>query len=110
MNSIMCKICGDILSSYHVHDFKRCSCKAVSIDGGLDYKNRTGSSLLIHEILTPKEYDILESLTKSDRVDKYLLEGVPKEYHDVIYELIQKNKLTNILKTRSDYFRDWNSI
>lgn len=39
-NMIKCKYCGDVLQSFHVHDFKTCSCGRVSIDGGLDYARR----------------------------------------------------------------------
>ena len=36
-NSIMCKKCGGVLTSKYRHDFKRCSCGTVAIDGGHDY-------------------------------------------------------------------------
>lgn len=34
---IRCKKCGDTIQSKHRHDFVRCSCKAVAIDGGTEY-------------------------------------------------------------------------
>ena len=40
-NSIQCKRCGDILVSEYTHDFKMCSCNAVSCDGGLSYLKRS---------------------------------------------------------------------
>lgn len=40
-NSIQCKRCGDILISEYTHDFKMCSCGAVSCDGGLSYLKRS---------------------------------------------------------------------
>ena len=42
-NRIKCKKCGDIIESYHVHDFKWCSCKSVAVDGGREYLRRLGS-------------------------------------------------------------------
>jgi DNA-directed RNA polymerase subunit N (RpoN/RPB10) len=36
-NRIRCLKCGDIIESKHVHDFVRCSCGSVSVDGGHDY-------------------------------------------------------------------------
>lgn len=36
-NRAKCKLCGDILQSYHRHDYVKCSCGEISIDGGLDY-------------------------------------------------------------------------
>lgn len=39
-NVIQCLKCGDIIESLHVHDFKTCSCGAVSVDGGKNYLKR----------------------------------------------------------------------
>ena len=35
--SIRCKHCDDIITSYHVHDFKYCKCGKVFVDGGNEY-------------------------------------------------------------------------
>lgn len=32
-----CGHCGDIVASFHRHDFRTCRCGALSVDGGLDY-------------------------------------------------------------------------
>ena len=40
-NSVKCNLCGDIIVSESVHDFKFCKCGAVSVDGGNDYLRRT---------------------------------------------------------------------
>lgn len=45
INKIRCKHCGDIIESKSVHDYKQCSCGAVSVDGGLDYIRRTFLSI-----------------------------------------------------------------
>lgn len=39
-NAIRCKHCGDVIESYHVHDFKFCSCGSCAVDGGHDYLRR----------------------------------------------------------------------
>ena len=39
-NKIKCKHCGDIIESTHVWDYKACSCKTVSVDGGKEYLKR----------------------------------------------------------------------
>lgn len=36
-NRAQCRDCGDIIESKHRHDFVRCHCGAIFIDGGLDY-------------------------------------------------------------------------
>lgn len=40
---IRCKNCGDEIFSYHRHDFKRCNCGSVAIDGGDDYTKVNGN-------------------------------------------------------------------
>lgn len=41
-NRAQCKKCGDIIESTHRHDFKRCSCGAIFVDGGKEYIRRGG--------------------------------------------------------------------
>lgn len=35
-NRAKCKKCGDVLESFHRHDYVTCSCGQISIDGGQD--------------------------------------------------------------------------
>jgi len=49
-NKIRCKLCGDIIESKHVHDFKWCKCESVAVDGGHDYLRRCGSMELWEEL------------------------------------------------------------
>jgi len=44
-NRAKCLICGDILESFHVHDFKSCSCGNISVDGGLQYIKRSAKNV-----------------------------------------------------------------
>ena len=39
-NSVHCNLCGDDIESTHRHDFRRCGCGAVAVDGGHDYIRR----------------------------------------------------------------------
>ena len=57
-NSAQCLICQDILVSKHVHDFQRCKCGNLSVDGGNEYLKRSVSYL---EILSYK--DLSETIT-----------------------------------------------
>lgn len=34
---IKCKKCGDIIQSMHRHNFVRCKCGSIFIDGGSEY-------------------------------------------------------------------------
>lgn len=40
VNKIKCKHCGDTIESTYVWDYKQCSCKTVSVDGGKEYLKR----------------------------------------------------------------------
>lgn len=41
-NKIKCNHCDQIIESYFVHDFKWCECGKVAVDGGCEYRKRTG--------------------------------------------------------------------
>ena len=43
-NMVECGSCGDIIESKHVHDFVRCSCGGVYVDGGSEYLRRGWNS------------------------------------------------------------------
>ena len=49
-NRARCKKCGTILESRSVHDFKTCSCGAMSVDGGHEYIRRLGNPDDIEEM------------------------------------------------------------
>lgn len=42
-NQIKCNECGDVIYSTHIHDYRGCSCGAVSVDGGQSYLRRMGT-------------------------------------------------------------------
>ena len=41
INKAQCRLCGDILVSEHVHDFKFCSCGELAVNGGKAYLKRS---------------------------------------------------------------------
>jgi len=41
-NAAQCRKCGDVIESRHRHDFVRCSCGAIFVDGGRDYARAGG--------------------------------------------------------------------
>jgi len=41
-NSIRCLKCGEEIESRHRHDFRRCRCGAVAVDGGQTWLRRIG--------------------------------------------------------------------
>lgn len=38
INKVRCKKCNDIIESKHSHDFVRCKCGSIYIDGGNEYQ------------------------------------------------------------------------
>ena len=40
INKAKCKLCGDIVESKYRHDYVKCSCGEISVDGGKDYLRR----------------------------------------------------------------------
>jgi hypothetical protein len=36
-NRARCRRCGDVIESRHRHDFVSCGCRAIFVDGGMDY-------------------------------------------------------------------------
>jgi len=41
-NQVKCKKCGEIIRSCNRHDYVKCSCGAISVDGGSWYLKRVG--------------------------------------------------------------------
>jgi len=41
LNRAKCLGCGDVITSYSVHDFVICSCGNLSVDGGTEYLKRS---------------------------------------------------------------------
>ena len=39
-NAARCKACGDVIESYDVHDFVKCGCGKIFVDGGHEYLRR----------------------------------------------------------------------
>jgi hypothetical protein len=50
LNRARCKKCGTVIESMHVHDFVRCRCKLIAVDGGYDYRRRAGPTEAIEEM------------------------------------------------------------
>jgi hypothetical protein len=46
LNRVQCRECGEVLTSYHRHDYKTCSCtNETMVDGGNDYQRYGGLNL-----------------------------------------------------------------
>jgi len=46
LNRVLCKECGEVLISYHRHDYKTCKCpNQTMVDGGNDYQRYGGHDM-----------------------------------------------------------------
>ncbi len=39
-NKAQCRLCSDIIESVHRHDYVKCSCGEIAVDGGKEYIRR----------------------------------------------------------------------
>lgn len=51
-NKARCKKCDTIVESKSVHDYQRCKCGAIFVDGGLEYCRRGASDFELLEELS----------------------------------------------------------
>jgi len=49
MTKVQCMMCGEILESRHVHDYKTCKCGLTMLDGGNDYIRTTVYAKILKE-------------------------------------------------------------
>jgi hypothetical protein len=57
-NKAQCRLCEDIIESKSRHDYVRCSCGEIAVDGGTDYRKRSAGNL--SNILELSEYHLEE--------------------------------------------------
>ena len=88
-NEAQCKKCGDIIWSGHRHDFKSCSCGAISVDGGRDYIRRCGSpDDIIERSMSMDSYhlaltvDAAKQMRETGRNDLGIVLGVIRSLRD----------------------------
>jgi hypothetical protein len=58
-NRAQCRLCKQIIESYHRHDFKWCKCGEIYVDGGKNYIRRGARDL----------NNIIELSTSTDEFD-----------------------------------------
>jgi len=69
VKAIECPNCKDIIFSRANHDFRSCSCKAVSIDGGFECKKVSWDT----NFPLPKEITLTINQTKKELYDDWNL-------------------------------------
>ena len=56
-DKLMCLKCRDVIESKSVHDFRRCRCGAIFIDGGDEYTRYGGYQKDMEWVEEEKDYD-----------------------------------------------------
>jgi hypothetical protein len=99
-NEAKCLLCGDTIWSAHQHDFKSCSCGAISVDGGMAYLRRAGDPSNVIERSMSMEASHLASVVKtvgdmrkSGRNDLGIALGVIRSLRD--NKLLDMSKFTS---------------
>jgi hypothetical protein len=72
MSKAKCLKCNDIVESKHRHDFVKCSCKEIFLDGGDEYI-RAGANDLSN-ILIYKDDDFYAAIDRDEALQKLLAE------------------------------------
>jgi hypothetical protein len=57
-NKAQCRLCEDIIESKSRHDYVRCQCGEIAVDGGTAYRKRSAGNL--SNIIELSEYHIEE--------------------------------------------------
>ena len=67
-NKARCKKCNDIIESKNIHDFKKCLCGSVAVDGGHEYIKRIGK---LEDVIELSEYEEVKEETNESRQDAH---------------------------------------
>ena len=131
-NMAKCKKCGDIIKSESVHDFRKCRCGALAVDGGHEYLRRLYDEKDMYEELSvteiiqdPVEWEgikpgdtawaILEWNDDPVRVIVDSFEAVNKEVSKAYISVVDEDApesisnvvyYYNLTKTKEDEYKD----
>ena len=99
-NKIQCKHCGDVIESFHQHDFKFCSCGAVAVDGGTSYLRRLGADFIdLSEITSEDEEDWFEKVRETFTWKSYGKSG-KEPAKNILLKDIEEDHIKAILETQ----------
>lgn len=52
VNKVRCRHCNDVIESKYAHDFQRCQCGTIAVDGGTDYQRLSFKNSLEEDVDT----------------------------------------------------------
>lgn len=90
-NRAKCKLCGDILESFHRHDYVTCKCGEISIDGGNDYYKASAKNFENFLRVDDEGNEIIVTLKEENKDSTLELENesLPRPTKKEIYELLK---------------------
>lgn len=93
VKGVVCLKCRDFIFSRAGHDFHRCTCKAVAVDGGLDYVRVCGNG---------KDFNYIEVVLDVSPEELYVDWNEHQDKFGVIknFKSVDMNKYHTILKKK----------
>lgn len=95
-NRAKCRLCKDILESFHRHDYVTCRCGEISIDGGNDYLHCSardfanfirvddeGNEILVKLVEKPEEPEPIEPSKPTRKEQIEMLETMVKNIENL---------------------------
>lgn len=124
LNRVGCRLCGDVITSHHRHDYVTCKCGAIFTDGGRGYIRRGGrlTDYIDMTIMSDQPFEVLrESLYRGSRGKKgteplhwVVLSSVSNDYLDAIIKYQEDTGYTDsidyILQLKEKKYREDNDI
>ena len=86
-NRIKCTKCGEIIESFHQHDFKWCKCRTVFVDGGAAYWRCGGNLECIIRIYDDGSEEFLVIEAKED----VKTDSDPIDINDLLFYNVRSN-------------------
>ena len=97
-NRVKCRLCKEVIESRHRHEFVRCHCEAIAIDGGEEYPRQIGlPENFIHIDEEGKEVDEKDSNEKGIKLEEQLKE-INKSIADLYDKIHALHSLEALIK------------
>ncbi len=111
INAAKCNKCDDVIASFNTHDFKKCKCEAIAVDGGHDYLRRTANEMDCAELSLDDEMEqpILTQRHESyqtavnDTLDQLITIDIDSQkFSDQVYKLLILDRGLTIIRKIND--------
>lgn len=94
-NRAKCKLCQEIIESFHRHDYVTCKCGEISVDGGIDYYRCSAKNW--------------ENFLRIDDEGNEIVVKVEEYYQESTGEQLQTNK-ENLIKMLDNFIESFDKM